>query len=212
MTAENPWLAVSLADYEGHMALPHVAQTQLLSEVFARLLDRLAPRSIAIAGCAGGNGFERIDPAAVDRVVGIDINRDFLEAARKRHANRFASLELLCADIEADAIDVEPVDLVYAALILEYTDPAKAFPRLWNLTRPGGVLAIVSQLANDSIPEITPSPYTRLAVLGPQFRFVDTNALRTIATASGWEERESTIVRSAGGKSFRVQLFASSGG
>jgi hypothetical protein len=65
----SPWLDIALADYEGHMGLPEVAQAELLADVFGALLVEHAPRSVAILGCAGGNGFGRISPAVTDRVV-----------------------------------------------------------------------------------------------------------------------------------------------
>lgn len=208
MTAvENPWLDVRLADYEGHMALPHVAQAQLLSDIFADLLARRRPRSVAVVGCAGGNGFERIDPGRVDRVVGIELNPSFVRAAEERFAGRFRSFSVVCADVEHDPIDVVPVDLLYAALILEYVDVQKVFRRLAELTAAAGVCAIVSQLRSDAIPEITPSPFTALAVLAERFHFVDSDVLRRIAASAGWKELDARTLRAAGGKDFRLQEF-----
>ncbi len=56
----NSWLDIPLADYESHMALPYVAQAQLLSDLFAEALQELSPESVALLGCAGGNGFEAL--------------------------------------------------------------------------------------------------------------------------------------------------------
>jgi hypothetical protein len=36
---KNPWLDIPLSDYEGHMALPEVAQAQLLADVFSAQLE-----------------------------------------------------------------------------------------------------------------------------------------------------------------------------
>ncbi|RPI77037.1 MAG: hypothetical protein EHM45_10650 [Desulfobacteraceae bacterium] len=62
---KNPWLEIPLCDYEGHRALPQVAQARLLADVFARALGRYSPESVAVLGCAGGSGFERIDPETI---------------------------------------------------------------------------------------------------------------------------------------------------
>jgi hypothetical protein len=70
MSADNPWLTIPLADYEAHMALPQVGQAQLLADLFAAELRARSPASVAVLGCAGGNGFEHA-PAAL-RVVGIE--------------------------------------------------------------------------------------------------------------------------------------------
>ncbi len=56
----DPWLDIPLADYEGHMALPYVAQAQLFSGLFAEALQEFSPESVALLGCAGGNGFEAL--------------------------------------------------------------------------------------------------------------------------------------------------------
>ncbi len=40
MPLRDPWLQVPLAEYEGHMALPEVAQAQLLADGFECLLQR----------------------------------------------------------------------------------------------------------------------------------------------------------------------------
>lgn len=47
---KNPWLGISLSDYEGHMASPEVAQAPLLADVFAQQLEIHNPRSLAMLG------------------------------------------------------------------------------------------------------------------------------------------------------------------
>jgi len=74
----NPWLDIPLADYEDHMALAEVAQAQLLAGFFGEALREYSPQSVAVIGCAGGNGFEKIDPGITKRVAGIDINPDYI--------------------------------------------------------------------------------------------------------------------------------------
>src|SRR6186713_702946 len=68
----NPWLEIPLADYEAHMELPQVAQAELLAEQLAAAVRARSPDSVAVLGCAGGNGLDRL-PAAL-RVVGVDVN------------------------------------------------------------------------------------------------------------------------------------------
>jgi hypothetical protein len=70
----NPWLQVPLADYEAHMALPSVAQAQLLGATLHRVVSEFRPRSLAVLGVAGGNGLELIDPEIVGRLVAVDLN------------------------------------------------------------------------------------------------------------------------------------------
>jgi SAM-dependent methyltransferase len=91
---------IPLADYEDHMALAEVAQAQVLSGIFAEVLKEHAPRSVAVLGCAGGNGFTEIDPTITPRVVGVDINPDYIAQTRARFQNRIPTLELFVGDIQ----------------------------------------------------------------------------------------------------------------
>jgi len=53
----NPWLDIPLADYEGHMVLPQVAQAGLLADVFEPVLKTYPPaagRSYRVGGGALG--------------------------------------------------------------------------------------------------------------------------------------------------------------
>ena len=80
----NPWLDIPLADYEAHMASPEVAQAQMIASALAELTQAQRPQSLAVIGCAGGNGFERIHRLQTTRVVGVDII--FLRIWRRRGA------------------------------------------------------------------------------------------------------------------------------
>src|SRR4030042_5806407 len=57
---KNPWLQIPACDYEAHMALPEVAQTQAISKLMASALKEYAPASLAVMGCTTGNGFDHI--------------------------------------------------------------------------------------------------------------------------------------------------------
>lgn len=95
----NPWLYIPASDYDAHMALPEVAQAQALSSLMAAALAEYAPSSLAVIGCATGNGFEHINTAHTPRVVGIDINPDYLKILGVRFGGRIPRLELIEADI-----------------------------------------------------------------------------------------------------------------
>src|SRR3989304_9695251 len=97
---KNPWLEIPLADYEAHMNLPEVAQAKFLGDVFGDMLKRHSPRSVAILGCAGGNGFEHLFTAETTRVVGVDINPEYIEEARRRFKDPLPGLELFAGNIE----------------------------------------------------------------------------------------------------------------
>jgi hypothetical protein len=117
----NPWLDVPLADYEGHMAWPGIEQAQMLSDIFANALEQFSPKSVAVLGCADGNGFDRI-PSSVSRVVGVDINPRYIAESARRFDGRFESLELIVGDIQSDAFAFAPVEFLFAGLVLEYVN------------------------------------------------------------------------------------------
>lgn len=204
---KNPWLDIPLSDYEGHMALPQIAQLQLLSDVFADALNRHAPRSIAILGCAGGNGLERISLQTTQRVVGIDINPQYVQAARERFLGRIPQLELHVGDIQTDRFAFAPVDLLFAGLVFEHVDPDAALANVRRMLVPAGILTALVQLPSISKPEISPSPFTSLQALSSIMHLVAPERLLDLAARHGYRQIDSCLVESAGGKSFQVQSF-----
>jgi SAM-dependent methyltransferase len=205
----NPWLDIALADYEGHMGLPEVAQAGLLADVFGVLLADHAPRSVAVLGCAGGNGFDRISPAVTERVVGVDINPTFIDATHNRFQGRFRVLELVVGDLQADDLAIEPIDCVYAGLVFEYLDLHAAWRRIRSLLRPAGVVGTVVQLPTYGLDAVTPSAYSSVQLLAPSMRLVSPEDLRDSVRGHGAEELRSYSVVSRAGKQFRVQVFRS---
>jgi SAM-dependent methyltransferase len=158
----NPWLDIPLTDYEGHMTSPAIGQARLLSDIFAEVLSAYSPESVAVLGCAGGNGFERIVPETTRRLVGIDLNPDYLEQARVRFQRRIPGLELHAGDLQTTDFTFAPVALVFAALVFEYVDAAEILPRIRRMLRRDSLLVTVVQLASDELPEISPSSYPSL--------------------------------------------------
>jgi len=126
----NPWLDIPLQDYEGHMSLPSVGQAQMLANQLGLLIERHAPRSAAIIGCAGGNGIDRIGPGQLERLVALDINPAYVEAVGTRYANRVPGLELCRADVGQDAISPSPYERLQS--------PRLALRRIAARVRQGG--------------------------------------------------------------------------
>jgi len=196
-----------LCDYEGHMSLPYVAQAQLLSDAFATTLRDYSPRSVAILGCAGGNGLERIESTVTERVVCIDINPDYIEHVRMRFGRRLRDLELYVGDVQTDRLPFSSVELVFAGLLFEYLDVHRALAWIRARLCPTGVLATVVQLPDGGAPEVTPSPYARLSVLSSVMRLVPPEVLRHHAAACGYYLAGAQTLEAAGGKRFQVQVF-----
>jgi hypothetical protein len=187
------------------MSMPSIGQAQMLADQFARLLDRLQPATVAVLGCAGGNGLDRIDPQQVRRVVGVDINAQYIHETRARHAGRFSSLELVCDDVQSEVLQFEPVDLIYAALMFEYVDVSATVATAERNCRDGGVLGTVLQLPSSSV--VSPSPYASLGRLSTMIRLVAPSELRRIAELAGFLAVTQEIIELSSGKAFCVQTF-----
>ena len=202
----NPWLHVPLAEYEKHMASPGIEQAQMLSDIFAGALEQFSPKSVAILGCAGGNGFDRISTSVL-RVVGVDINPHYIEEARLRFSGRFESLDLIVGDIQDEAVAFAPVDLLFAGLVLEYVNVETAIARTRSMVTARGRLVTIIQLPSNGNLRVSPSPYPSVQTLAEIMRLVSPLALQQAAEANGYNQLDSRNVVSAGGKQFQVQVF-----
>lgn len=205
----NPWLEIPLADYEGHMSLPSIGQAKMLADHFDSLIRQYSPASVAIIGCAGGNGLERIAPGALDRVVAVDINPDYIVETGIRHARRLQGLELYRADVESDSMQFAPVDLIYAALLFEFVEAAATMRSLKRHCRPGGILATVLQLPHAEQQAVSPSPYPSLRLLTPRIRLLAPEDLCRCAAAAGFVIAEAAAIELPSGKQFCAQNFRS---
>ncbi len=203
---KNPWLDVPLDDYESHMSLPHVGQSQLLSQLLGEAIESYRPSSIALLGCAGGNGLERVPSTSVERVVGIDINEQYLERTADRYRNCIPRLELFAGDLGVDRFVFEPVDLVFAGLIFEYVDTTKLLKQALSMLANGGRLVSVVQLPS-SIEEVTPSPYTTLKSISSMLHVVSPDRLTALAKEAGFDIEAERVVTASGGKAFQVSAF-----
>jgi len=98
----NPWLTIPASDYEGHMGSPDVDQTSFLSAQFNNAIERYPCGSIALLGCATGNGLEHVERDRTKRITAVDINPEYLEILKTRYRDRVAGLEVVQADLEKD--------------------------------------------------------------------------------------------------------------
>ena len=206
----NPWLDIPLAEYEGHMALPEVGQAEMLADELEFAIRQHSPKSIAVLGCAGGNGFDRLLGKGIERIVGIDINPAYVEAVRCRFQSRIPGLELHVADIQCALPELAPVDLLFAALILEYVDVPMTMSSLQTLCTPRGDLVIILQAASSSLEAVSPSPYQSIRLLAPAMRLLDQADVQSQAIAAGFSLASSRVVSLQSGKRFIVLSFRTS--
>jgi len=202
----NPWLSVSLADYEGHMKSPEVRQLTALSDLFADAAGFCGPESIAILGIGGGNGLERIDAAVTKRVVGLDINPLYLEAVRQRHA-QMGGLELDCFDLAEEAVNLPPVQLVHAALIFEHAGVGRCLENALSLIAPGGALSVVLQLPSEGEQPIGESTFPSIQTLEPHFSLIDPVWLCEMLEGREFRLKRQTRRPLPSGKGFWMGIF-----
>jgi SAM-dependent methyltransferase len=202
----SPWLDVPLADYEGHMELPGIEQAQLLSDIFAGVLAKFSPRSVAVIGCAGGNGFDRI-PAAISRVVGVDLNPRFVAETEVRFKDRIENLELIVGDIQSHEVSFAPVDLIFLGLILEYVNVESVIARMPSMLTARGRIVTVLQLPTVGYQQVSVSPFKSVHPVGEVMHLVPPARLQDAVEAHGYIQLESRNVVSQGGKQFQVQAF-----
>jgi Methyltransferase domain len=204
----NPWYEIPLEDYELHMAQPSVGQATMLADEFEHAFRVSRPRSVAVLGCAGGNGFERAASADVQRLVGIDINQRYLTRAAERFTAAFPALELHCLDLGGTMPSIAPVDLIYAGVVFEYLDVRIALANIRGLSRPGSRLATVLQQPSASLGAISPTPFAKLDELATIFTYVDADDFVDVASAHGFQELNRRVVSLASAKAFSVVTLA----
>lgn len=145
------------ADY----LLPRTAREARRLEIQAELLREATEELLAAVGVTAGAGISCLDigcgtgsvmemlarmAGAPSRIVGLDLD---VSAARSRLAevarSTGAVLEVVEGDLFAErALPGAPYDLTFSRYLLHHApDPLAALRRMWQLTRPGGCLAVL---------------------------------------------------------------------
>jgi SAM-dependent methyltransferase len=204
---QNPWLTIPASDYESHMSSTEVGQLSVLNHTLADVLASFSPRSVAVLGCSTGNGFEHIDPNVTHRVVGIDLNPDYLDILARRHKHSLPGLELVCADLASCRFGAHSFDLIHGALIFEYVNPKSLLPELARWLRPDGVLSVVLQLPSPVSKMVSKTPYASLRSLESIMRLVEPSLFRDLAWRCGLAMFQSREVNLKLGKRFHVAYY-----
>jgi hypothetical protein len=203
----NPWLAVSLSEYERHMSSAEVQQLGVLSDLFAEAIGRCRPFSIAVLGIAGGNGLDHIDSSITARVVGLDLNPLYLETVRQRYSH-LLGLELHCLDLSEQQFQSEPVEFVHAALIFEHAGTGSCFENAISMVVPGGNLSVVLQLPSESGQIVGTSQFSSIQNLKSHFSLISPAWLRESLTPRGFRLIYETTRKLPAGKGFWMGLFS----
>ena len=197
----NPWLQIPLEDYERHMSHHQVGQSTLLNALTKKYLDSIKPRNVIFIGIAGGNGLEHIDNNITHNVYGIDINQGYLDVASGRYKPEIPSLQLMNLDITQNSEFICKADLIWAALVLEYTGIDKSLSFCKNNLREGGHL-IISIQSNNNKQSVSPTGIETVKKAGEIFSIIDSEELVSKAAITGYEliEKEENFLPN--GKSF----------
>ena len=204
---QNPWLNIPASDYESHMALPDVAQAQALAGLMADALEEHTPASLAVVGCATGNGFEHINATSTRRVVGVDLNPAYLSVLEERFGGKLPGLELIEADIAAPEFRLDPVSMVVAGLLFEYVDVSAALCNISKSMTAGAILLAVLQLPSPESAPVTQTPYKSLGQLAPFMNLVPPSEFSAKCAEAGFQAIRSMEIPLKKGKAFFVGFY-----
>ncbi|PKL82670.1 MAG: methyltransferase type 12 [Ignavibacteriae bacterium HGW-Ignavibacteriae-3] len=204
---ENPWLKIPAEDYEGHMSAPNVQQLQMLGEIFADLLKELSPKSICVLGCATGNGFEYLIGKNAERIVGVDINPEYISLCKSRFVKSLNGPEFICADLNEIDFPESSFDLVHAALIFEYVDVESLMDKIRKWLRPAGNLSVVLQMAGSGDPNVSETPYHSVKLLSDFIELVEPEEFKRIAVRNRLVLSNESEIKSSAGKRFTKMIF-----
>ncbi|MFA6308893.1 MAG: class I SAM-dependent methyltransferase [Clostridia bacterium] len=155
----NPWDEIQLNDYENHMKSDSVYQLQALSNIMKKQLYDFLVSSIMILGITGGNGLEHINTRIIKHVVGVDINKDYLDECRRRYSALEGVLDLVCVDLTDAESTLPHADLVVANLLIEYIG-YECFQVVINKVRPKYVSCAIQIDTDESF--VSDSPFLHL--------------------------------------------------
>jgi ubiquinone/menaquinone biosynthesis C-methylase UbiE len=125
-------------------------QSELLREGTERLLGAIGLRAgmtCLDVGCGTGHAMEliaaHVGPSG--QVVGLDLDAAPSRARIERLRAAGGSLEVIEGDLLAAAtLGDRTFDLTFSRYVMHHlSDPAAAIARMWERTRPGGVLAVL---------------------------------------------------------------------
>ncbi len=205
--SSNPWSLVPAAEYESHMGPQGADQLAPLSAILGKALASLRPARLLVLGVATGNGLEHVNPAVTSRVVGVDVNLQYLGLCRQRQMRLGSRLELYCADAEKVLLDAGAFDLCYAGLFFEHADPAHLAGRIASWLAPGGALLAVLQLPGADGAAAVPSRHASIQAVAERMRLVAPAALEKELARAKLALRRAYELPVAQGRRFHVALF-----
>lgn len=152
----NPWEDIDLDSYEKHMSLGNVFQLQALNKMMKEQFYSYPIKSIMILRIAGGNGLEHIDKHIIEKVYGVDINKDYLNMSVIRYPELQDVYEPIQSDLTQKTSNLPHADLLIANLFIEYIG-YEYFQKAVEQISPEYVSAIIQ--INTDTDFVSDSPY-----------------------------------------------------
>jgi SAM-dependent methyltransferase len=205
MPSPNPWSLVPAADYERHMGAEGADQLAPLSALFQEAYLAAQPDRVLVVGCATGNGLEHVAPAVTRRVVGLDVNLQYLGICRQRFFHLGPRLELYCTAASAWRSTPGSFDLVHAGLVFEYLQPAALVEQIAAWLAPRGTCQVVLQLPDGKGP---PAALPMLELIRRAMKLVPPEELTAVMERQGLKLRRSQTVPLRNAKSFWSGTFS----
>lgn len=203
---KNIWNEIPLEDYELHMQHNTVGQLQLLNKLTKNYLEMLKPETAIFLGIAGGNGLEHINNTITKKVIGIDINKEYLSTTQKRYAEKIPALHLLQLNLLKENTTLFKADFIWAALIVEYAGIDSILKFSYNNLKTNGHL-IVSIQVNNLAQTISETGIESVKKTGKIFKTVNADELNKKAAGLGFLQVYHEENMLPNGKSIKTYLF-----
>lgn len=207
MNNELVWNNIPLEDYEAHMSAAQVGQQQLLNSLTQKYLDKLKPETFICLGVAGGNGLEHVDNKVTTNVIVVDINDGYLAKTSERYAHSIHKLVTVHADIATCSSGIAKANLIWAALVFEYTGVAEGLTFCANNIAHGGSLVITIQ-SDNGVTTVTNTGIETIKQAGSVFTAIEPLMLIAAAEKSGLKLLEQEENFLPNGKSMKTFLFS----
>lgn len=205
----NPWLNIPASDYEGHMGSLNVDQLSFLASIFKESLEHHNCDTIALLGCATGNGLEYVSNETTHRVTAVDINPEYLKILQERYGDNIPGLEIVNDDLYNCRLEERAYTLIFAGLVFEYLDPHALLQKITKWLIIDGIMITVLQLPAKGS-SVTDTPYTSLKSLNPIMKLVDPKQFKLIAADFGLMAIKENMITLETGKSFYIGAYKNS--
>jgi hypothetical protein len=131
----------------------------------------------------------------------------YLEAVRQRYSH-LPGLELHCADLSERQVELEPVQLVHAALVFEHAGVDCCLENAISMVVPGGHLSVVLQLPAESGLTVGASQFSSMQNLKAHFSLISPAWLRESLAGRGFRLIRQTTRALPAGKGFWMGIFS----